>query len=98
MQFLHLTSKQSVDLILIKRADVDSVAIFMQFLVIFIEVDIRSSVGNEAHAVLVDQLSPEELVIACIARIQVSVNYALLHWTVTSLFGLEKAHSIEIEG
>lgn len=98
MQFLHLTSKQRVDFILIKSADVDSVAIFMQFLVIFIEVDIRSSVADEAHAVLVDQLSTEELVIACIAGIQIAVNYALLYWTVASLLGLEEAHSIEILG
>lgn len=98
MQFLHLTPKQRVDLILIQCADVDSVTIFMQFLVIFIEVDIRSSVADETHAVLVDQLSAEEFVIACIAGIQVPVNYALLYWTVASLLGLEEAHSIEILG
>lgn len=96
MQFLHLTSKQRVDFILIKRADVDRVTIFMQFLVIFKKVDVRSSVGDEAHAVLIDQLNTEELIIAGIARIQVPVDYALLNWTVTSLLGLEEAHSIEI--
>ena len=69
MQLLHLTSEQSVYLILVKCADVDGVAIFMQFLVIFIEVYIRSSVCDEAHAVLIDQLSSEKFVVAGVTRI-----------------------------
>ena len=69
----------------------------MQLPVILVEVDLRSSVGNEAHTVLVDQLRPEELVVASCARIQIPVDDALLDWTVAGLLGLEEAHGIEIE-
>lgn len=57
----------------------------MQLPVILVEVDLRSSVGNEAHAVLVDQLRPEELVVASCARVQIPVDDALLNWTVAGL-------------
>lgn len=98
MQLLHPTSKQRIDLILIQRAHIDRIPSLLQLPIILIEVDIRSSIGDEAHPVLIDQLHPEELIIASCTRVQTSVNDAFLCRAVSSLLGLEETHCIEIEG
>ena len=63
---------------MVKSAHVNSAACLFEFLVVFVEVDIRGSVGDNTHSELINSFLPQELIVTGRSGVEVPIYDTVL--------------------